>query len=172
MSSSSEFSLFCSGCVFKAFWEEIFGFHFNPMEMFPLFLIQCVPKRDSDGLVYSQNQLTSVLSKHIRASGVIARVTLTICFDSSAPKVPKAPLRGIRNRGNHSPSGLCVCLCVCERLWKPLSFDWHDSLPDWTHSQQQSALIDSTAEQEAENNTHTYIWMKAGSCEASLHFSR
>ncbi len=75
---------------------------FNPMEMFPLF----------DALVCSQNQLTSVLSKRIRAPRCDRSGHAHICFDSSAPKVPKDPLRGIRNRGNRGLSGLCVFVCV------------------------------------------------------------
>lgn len=96
--------------VLKHSGREMFGFHFKPMEMFPLFVIQCIPKRDSGGLVCSQNQLTCVLSKHIRESGVFAWVTLTSAL---TVQLPKAALKGIRNGGNRCPSGLCVC--VCER---------------------------------------------------------
>lgn len=132
----------------------MFGFRFNLMETFPLFVIQCVPKRDSDGLIRSQNQLTRVLSWHIRESGVFARVKLTSALTVQLPKSQKPLWGGIRNGGNRSPSGFCVCV----RLWRPLSFDWHDLLPDWTHSQQHRALTDSTAEQESKNNTHTPGW--------------
>lgn len=153
MSSSSEFSLFCSGWVFKALCD--IWIPFNPMEMFPLFV---------DWIwwtgLQSEESADKCSFKAHQSAGCDRSGHARICFDSSAPKVPKAPLRGIRNRGNRGASGLCVE--VTELLIDWALIHTHSSTQLWLTAQQNQWL----------KRTYTHTWMKAGSCEASLHFSR